>query len=224
MGLSGGYGGLGGGGQQIQERPAYGPGVAPEGYIPGKTGWQLGEPAKADIFAKYAGANLAQQNLDFNRQKFGAIAGALGGAMANFGGGAATPGGQSPASPEIGVRGVWDPQQVDQQVNAARASNDASTASRVRSAEAANGAAGFGPNSPLLMALRQGFQNQNLMANADAGRQIRTQAAQQNSDAIFKQQQARESQFASRQSEDIQRRTPYFQTQNALISALAGLA
>jgi hypothetical protein len=166
-------------------------------------------------------ATLADRQNRFNTV-WGALSGMMGGAFGP--GGAFTAGGQSPPSPEISVGGVYNPQQVQQQVNAARAGNDQATASRMRQFTSETTGRGFSPSSPLISAMWGQLQGQNMGANTDAEREIRQGAAGQNAQQLLATQQAREQQFASRQDEDIRRRQPYLQNVNAWISALAGLA
>lgn len=167
---------------------------------------------------------LSQQKQGFDQQRFQQVWGGLNGMLGQLNGGYATPGGQSGFGPPIGAQGVLTPEQIEQQVNAARASNDQGTASRTRDFTARASGQGFGANSPLVMAMNQSFQNANMATNADSERGIRLGAAEKNAGQLLEGQKAQEAQFASRQDEDIRRRQPYFSTMNALIGALAGLA
>jgi hypothetical protein len=133
-------------------------------------------------------------------------------------------GGQSGPSPEISVGPTLNSQQVQQQVNAARAANDMATQGRTQGIQRQMGASGFGANSPLAMALTQSARNQNMATNTGNERDIRLGAAEMNAGQIFKTQMGREQQFASRQDEDIRRRTQQNSQYNALLSALSGLA
>lgn len=136
---------------------------------------------------------------------------------------ALTAGGQSGPSPEITVGGVLNPQQIQQQVNAARAANDMATGSRITDTNRSLAGRGFGAGSPLAAALSTGMQNQNLATNTANEREIRLGGAQMNSGQLLRSQMAREEQFGRRQQEDIERRRPYFQTQASLLAALAGM-
>lgn len=207
-------GGFGGGGGSYAS-------AVPQGYMPRS----MSPFIEQDENTKFA-QNMAADAQRFQQQKFNTVWGALSGLMGNMfgGGGPFTAGGSSGASPEISVGGVYNPQQIDQQVNAARAKNDATTAGRVRDAQQQMAARGFGSSSPLLAALTGRLQNQNLATNADSEREIRMGAAGQNAEQLLRTQQAREAQFASRQAEDIERRKPYFSTMNSLFASLAGLA
>lgn len=177
---------------------------------------QQGETHRARIAAQASTlpARLANQRF---QQVMPMIQGQLSQALAPIGG-------QSPPSPGITVGPVWSPDQIQQQVNAARASNDATLASRQQQMRQQVAGRGFGSNSPLAQALGVQLQGQNLSANAEAGREIPWQAAQGNAQQLLRSEQARETQFANRQQEDIERRRMQMTQANALLAALAGLA
>ena len=172
--------------------------------------------------AGQAGIEQARMNIEAKDKRFNQIFPYLAGQIGQ--GNAAMAGGQSPPSPEIRVGGVWNPQQVQQQVNAARAGNDQQAGGQMQRQQQELASRGFGSNSPLLMALRGQTQAANMATNTSNEREIRQNAQQQNVQQILASQQAREGQFASRQREDIERRKPYWANQNALIAALSGLA
>jgi hypothetical protein len=167
---------------------------------------------------------LAQQKQGFDQQRFQSVWDTVLGQFNNMAGGfgafGGAPGGQSGQGPEITTKGVYTQPQIDQQVNAAKAGNDAATAARTKAFSADAAGRGFAPNSPLALAMAGRFQNQNLATNADAEREIRQGAGEKNAGLLLKQQQAREQQFASRMDEDIRRRTPMY----SLLGTLAGLA
>lgn len=177
---------------------------------------------KKDLKAQLDASNLPHM---LKQQRFDTVfpwlQGQLGSAFS--GGGMASAGGQSPPSPEITVGGVWNPQQVQQQVNAARAGNDQTTAKRVQSAGQDMASRGFGSSSPLLQALQGQAYAANLGTNTTNEREIRNNAGQQNAQHLLGTQSARENQFASREKADIARRAPYWQTMNSLVGALSGL-
>jgi hypothetical protein len=143
----------------------------------------------------------------------------LGSAMA----GSTTPGGSSGPSPEITVGPMWNPQQIQQQVNASRAANDQALGGQMNRIQSKVGASGFGSNSPLAMALQNQAANANRAMNTANEREARMRATEANANQIFKTQMGREQQFAARQAEDIERRKPYFNTVNSLLSAISGL-
>jgi len=161
---------------------------------------------------------LAQKGNQWNNV-WGALQGHLGNVQ-----GMMTAGGQSGPSPEITVGPVWNEQQIQQRVNAQRAANDQAMQSRTSDMQAGLAGRGFGANSPLAMALGQGFQNQNLATNTANERETRLGSAQMNAGHLLQTQQAREGQFASRQAEDIERRKPIWNSYNAILAALAGMA
>lgn len=145
--------------------------------------------------------------------------GALGGGF----GSPATAGGASGQGPAISAGPVWNPQQIQQQVNSSRAQTDASTQTQQKATGEQAAGRGFSSQSPLTLALQGQEAGQGMATNAQNQNQIQWGAAEGNSKSLLAGQQAREGQFASRQQEDIQRRLPYFQQQNALISALGGM-
>jgi hypothetical protein len=173
-----------------------------------------------DIDAQIAGQRYG---IDAGQARFNSVFPWLQGQMSSLMGGMATAGGQSGPSPEITVGGVWDPQQVQQQVNSARAHNDQATQTQSRLAASQAAGRGFGSRSPLTMALQGQLQNQNMAQNATAGREIRWNAAKGNADQRLKSQTAREAQFSNRMTEDIERKKPVFGTMNAMLSALGGM-
>lgn len=179
-----------------------------------------GETTRANIAAQAATlpARLREQNFNqvfpFLKSQLSAL---------GTQGGLARAGGQSGPSPEISVGPVLNDQQIQQQVNATRASNDATAANQTVQDQRDAGGRGFASNSPLLAMLNAGRQMSANQANTQAEQGLRLNAAQQNAGHILDTQQAREQQFASRQQEDIQRRVPVFAQQNALIAALSGI-
>lgn len=142
-------------------------------------------------------------------------------AASGTGAGAGTPTGAP--SPEITVGGVLNPQQVQQQVNAGRASTDQATATRMRQNAGQAAGRGFAAQSPLLAALNQNAWGQGMAANVANERETRLGAAQQNAQQLLSTQQARESQFASRQQEALQQQQIAAGQRNALLAALAGM-
>lgn len=180
---------------------------------------QQGDTQRARI-----GARASTLGDRLGQQRFDAVFPWMQGQMGQIGNAMLSPvGGQSPPSPEIGVGPVWNDGQVQQQVNAARASNDRQTATNMQTMQKKMAGRGFGANSPLAQALGAGMQNQNLASNMDASRGIRWDAAEGNAKQTLASQQAREAQFASRQDEDIARRRNQLQQYSALMSALTGL-
>lgn len=180
---------------------------------------QLASQEKVAQIGADASKFPAQMQQDRFNQVFPWLQGQLGSLQSQM----ATAGGQSPKSPEITVGGVYNPQQIQQQVNATRAQGDQAMNSTIRQNTQQNAGKGFGSNSPLLQALNGQARASNLGTNTMAEQQFRNQAAQANAGHVLQTQQAREGQFASRQNEDIERRKPYWSTMNSLIGALGGL-
>ena len=147
----------------------------------------------------------------------GQVSGALGGAL-NAGTGVPAGG------PNIQVGGVYNPQQIQQQVNATRAQNDQSTATQMNTNAAQTSGRGFGSNSPLLAALQGQAQGQNLATNTQAEQTLRTTAAQQNQQALLASQQAKANQYNQQVQQQLTARGQTLGTYNALLSSLSGLA
>jgi hypothetical protein len=223
----------------IDPGPGNGGGVSRGGGGGGSVGWgdtNLGFQAgldekkrEADLQHQLGMAGEAGKQNRFN-SVFGYLS-SLGNSLMGqgpFGQALTAGGGQVGQQPRIDAGPVWNAQQVQRQVNSARASNDATTASNMRQNRESLAGRGFGGNSPVAAALDSQTRAANLAANADSDRQIRWNAAQGNAQQTLQGQGARENQFASRQQEDIARKTPYVQgyfgQRNALLSALAGLA
>lgn len=134
------------------------------------------------------------------------------------------PGGGGGPGPDITVSPVWTQGQMDQQVNAARATSNAQTQTAMRGMQQQLGARGYGSNSPLMAALQSQMEMGGMQRGADLERNIRWDSAQGNADQLLKSQVARENQFASRQQEANQRLASYNQMRTGLLGALAGLA
>jgi hypothetical protein len=118
--------------------------------------------------------------------------------------------------PTISAGPVWNPQQIQQQVNSARANTDTQVASQGRQAQQQTAGRGFGSSSPLLSALQGNFQMQGMAQKEAAGREIPFQAAQANAKQLLDSQNARSGQFVTLEkikSDQI----------SALLQALAGI-
>jgi hypothetical protein len=120
--------------------------------------------------------------------------------------------------PNISDAPVYNNQQIQEQVNASRAGNDASLASRQRANNQELSGRGFGSRSPLAMMMNQAMFGQNLAANTQAENKLRFDAAGANAGQVLKAQSAREGQYASRQQEDIERN----KVRSSLITSLFG--
>lgn len=183
--------------------------------------WQLRNQGLADSQIASAPAMAAEK---FSERKFDTVWPWLQGQFGTLSGQLATAGGASGQGPHISTGGVWNPQQVQQQVNATRAQNDRSMNTQNQKATNEVAGRGFGSSSPLLQAIYGQNFAANLGTNTQAEQQLRTTAAQQNAEHTLGTQQASEQQFSNRQQEDIARRKPYWQTYNTLLQSLAGMA
>lgn len=190
-----------------------------------------------DIAGIQAGAGIQQAQIGADASKYPAtlamqrfnevfpfIKGQLGGLSGTLGGALAGGGGASGMGPNIKVGGVWNPQQIQQQVNATRAQNDQSMHSQMNQNAAKVSGEGYGSNSPLLMALQGQSQGQNLATNTQAEQTLRTTAAGQNQQALLASQQARANQYNQQQQAALTARGQTLGTYNALLSSLSGLA
>jgi hypothetical protein len=131
-------------------------------------------------------------------------------------------GGQVGNQPTISDAPVYSEQQIQQQVNAARAQNDAATASRNQKIGREMAGRGYGSRSPLAMALANANQSQALGANTAAEQQLRFQAAGANASHVLDAQKALEQQFASRQGEDIERNKQYKSFLSQTLASILG--
>lgn len=120
-------------------------------------------------------------------------------------------------TPGITVGGVYNPQQIQQQVNASNAATNASTSTQNKQQASSLAGRGFGSNSPLAQMLASGNQMNALQTNTANETGIRQNAAQQNASQLLNSQNAYE-------SAQIARDQPYFQQQSALISLLGAFA
>jgi len=132
-------------------------------------------------------------------------------------------GGQSGPGPQITAGPIWGDQQIQEQVNAARATGDQATANRISEMQQGVAGRGFGANSPLAQAIAAQYQGQGLAANVAGERETRMSMAERNAQQLLRGQQAAEQQYASRMQEDIERRRNLAGSYNALLGALAGL-
>jgi hypothetical protein len=194
------------------------------GPLPGPTEMGFGPDqeaiAKTQAEASKFPYELKQQR--FN-QVFPWLQGMLGGTLGGIKGPFTAGGAQIGTPPPISAGPVWDPQQIQQNVNASRATTDASTQAQMRQASQSAAGRGMGANGPLVQALQGQLQNQNLATNVGNEQSTRWNAALGNAGQLLKGQQAQEGQFAARQQEDIERRRPVLGFAGQLLSALGGL-
>jgi hypothetical protein len=185
---------------------------------------QAGDTQRAQIAAnaQLGAARMGTLGDRLQQQRFGQMFPLLSGQLSQMGQFGRV-GGQSGPSPNIKVGGVWNGNQIQQQVNATRANNDAALAAQQQAMQSKMAGRGFGANSPLAQALGTSMQNANLAANTGAEREIRWDAASGNAEHLLNSQVAREQQFATRMDEDIRRRQTQMQGYSALLAALSGL-
>lgn len=188
---------------------------------------------------------IAEMPIDFANRKFNAlmpmISGAIGGiggggggmgggggggGGAVMGGGAGTYGGGGGGG-HGGMGGapgnVFTPDQINQQVNSAKAGNEVKSGTLQRQNANQNAAGGFGSNSPLLQALNNQTQLQTMGANQDAERQTRFAGAEANAKQATAGAQERDNAAAQFQANDINRQGNLLQSRSSLIAALAGM-
>lgn len=165
-----------------------------------------------------AGALAAQYRQDRWAAMWPWLQGQMGGLLSS------APGGSSGPSPEITVGGVFNPQQIQQRVNAARASNDQAMRTTQRGQAEQLAGQGFGSSSPLLHALYGQAAAANQATNTANERELRNNAAEVNAKHVLSTQGARESQHASRMQEDIERRRNQIALYSNLLSAITSMA
>lgn len=124
--------------------------------------------------------------------------------------------------PKIDAGPIWSNPQIQQQVSAQIAANNARTAGQNRRIAQDLGSRGFGSRSPLSMALMNQGNMANMAANAASDRTIRWDAAQGNASHLLNAQKAQESQFAARQAEQLENQKNQLGYKGSLINALMG--
>lgn len=201
---------------------------SPSENTAGKQGQYNFSPAGGAVNGSSQGAldaqKLASIPVNAQMQRFNAILPMLSGQFSALNQrGSEKVGGDNGTPPPISAGPTLNPQQIQQQVNSSRAANDQSTQGKIANSASSLAGRGFGSNSPLQAALAQGYQNSNMATNTANETATRLNAAQQNAGQLLNSQQALSNQWATGNQLDIQRKAPYFQQQNALISALAGL-
>lgn len=169
-----------------------------------------------DPDAKYAG-DTARRGQDLQQGRFNSIFPLLSGQLnSSFGADKSNIGGL----PVIDRNPIYNPAQINAQVNSQRALNDQSAQTQQRLAQQSVASRGFGSNSPLAAALQGQIGAQNMATNSEADRSIRMGAAQQNAQHKLGAQTAYEGAY-------VDRLKPWLsyqgQQQNALMAALSGL-
>ncbi len=131
--------------------------------------------------------------------------------------------GQVGQQPWISDAPVYTPEQIQQQVNAARAHTAASVAGQQRQVEQKMAGQGFGSRSPLATSLAQRMAMKGLSAGTQAENDLRVQAAGENAKQVLGAQAAREGQFASRQKEEIDRNRTLQSYLSGLMASMVGM-
>jgi hypothetical protein len=167
---------------------------------------------------------LGMAPVDFAREKFNTLSPLLTGLIGNQTGPGTEVGGTSTPLPQINQGPIWSPQQVNQQVNAAKGSNSQMAASQQQQAATKTAAQGFGSRSPLLAALQGQIGASQMAANTDAERNIRFDTAKDNAKHTLDTQVAGQNQWMDANSIDVERRKAKNQHTSALAGILAGLA
>lgn len=159
----------------------------------------------------------------FKDKVFGTISPLLQQLMGGQGPGG-TVGGQNPAIPQVDASPIWNPQQINQQVNSAKANNAASAETQSVGVQGKLASQGFGSKSPLLAALQGNIGQAKMGADADAERGIRWDAASGNAGQVMKGQTANQNAAVAFNNADIERRKSNNQYTTSLMSILGGLA
>ena len=174
---------------------------------------------------------LGRMPWDLRRDVFNQVQPLLGGLTGegniNFG----LVGGQNTPMPALPNSFVYSPQQIQQQVNAARAQGDQGAMTQKRQIAGDLAGRGFGARSPLAMALQLGADTGARARNADQEREIRFDAAGANAKQDLSVGQLAQLGWNNWNQLDVERRktqaeSALSQNRNmiALISALSGLA
>lgn len=129
-------------------------------------------------------------------------------------------GGQVGPQPAFTPSGVYSQDQIGEQVNSARAQNDARTATQQRLLGQSAAARGMGAGSPGIEAQRRSLAMGNMRENAVAEREIPFQAAQANADSMFRGNQLLQNMWQGREDSDIRRRQQQVQTYSQLLGLL----
>lgn len=163
---------------------------------------------------------LGMAPINFKREVFGQISPLLSGLLT---GSTERVGGQSGAAPSITRGPVWTGDQIQQQVNAGQAANQATADTANRATATRLAGQGFGARSPLAAALQSSTAMQTAAANADVDRQTRWDAAQGNADSVYRGDQLATQQWQLAEDQDIRRRQMQTTYAGNLASVLAGL-
>ncbi len=172
---------------------------------------------------------LSMAPLQFQKSKFNAvmplisnILGGHGGQMnMGFAGGG---GGPMPAQQQTKVGDMFTPEQIQQQVNAAKAGNAQQAQTAVQQQQRGAGGRGISSGSPLLAALQGQIQAAQMAGDADSERGIRLGSAQANAQNRLQTGQLAEQQWLNAQDQALRRQQLGYAGPASLLSALGGFA
>jgi hypothetical protein len=163
---------------------------------------------------------LGQQQLGQEGDQFNRVYGSLSSAFANpsnFGGSAATP------QPGITTGGIWNPQQVQQQVNQSTAQQIQGAQTQQRTQAQQMAGQGFGSRSPALAQMQNNAMSQAMANAASNAGNIQYQAAEGNAKQNLGAESQAQAGWYQQQQQDIARRSLDQQYQSSLAAAMAGL-
>lgn len=168
---------------------------------------------------------LGKMPFDWQREKFSQTFPLFQQALGNFGSGTQGQrvGGENTPAPDVTVGGVYSPEQVRQQTNAAYSHNAGLAATANRDTQSNAAARGMSTNSPLVQALMGQQQAARMAADSDAARQIGFDAAGANAKQQTASEALREQTWQANNQLDVNRRQQAASQQNALLAALSGL-
>lgn len=125
----------------------------------------------------------------------------------SWGGWLSRVGGQAQLGPQASTAPIWDEQQIQSRVNAARALTDAQRDTNINKTNQSLGQKGFATtNSPLAMQMAEQQRGMAMMANAANENNLRWQAAQGNAEQVMKGQIANQQAWANYMNNDAERR------------------
>lgn len=127
-------------------------------------------------------------------------------------------GSQLDKSATIDQSPVYSGQQIQEQVNATRAQNDAATASRQSALSRQLAGRGYGSRSPIGLMMNQSLMGQNLQGNTAAEQQLRFGAAESNAKHVLNAQKANVDRVAGYNQQDTERG----RTRSGLLQGLIG--
>lgn len=168
--------------------------------------------------------SIAQMPWDYKNKVFGTLSPLLTQLTGGAAGGGIRPGGENLGVERVNESPIWSPQQVGQQVNAAKAGNAQSADTQMKAAQTKLTSQGFGSKSPLLAALEGNIGQARMGQDATAAREIPWQAAQGNATQVMGAQKANQGADIAANAADIERRKANNSYTTSLLGILGGLA